>query len=282
MWQRLFVLMLAATVLWLAGCGGGSNSSSDGDMPGSEAADSDDDMLGSEATEEESFCEDWEELTSPGFRYSNNVWNKGNITDYDQCLLRRIFDDDNSQYGWNWWWPYESGNVKAYPEVIYGRKPWDSFSTTSDLPRQISSINKLQVNYEIELMAQGTYNVAFSMWVTWDNPPTPESITHEIMIWVDRTFEPHPSEFQIAQVEIDDVTYDLYLNPTFHHGGKYIAFASHIDQLTGSLNFENFLGYLIDHGHLPVDGYVTSVELGNEVIEGTGELWLRTYQVTVN
>ncbi len=233
-------------------------------------------------TSVQTFCTPNTELRSPGFIYSNNVWGRGNITDYEQCLLRRVVDG-NTLYGWRWRWPFGSGDVKAYPEVIYGHKPLGSRPlprTISDLPRRISSINQLQVNYEVEMTAQGLYNLAFSMWVTPDNPPTEENITHEIMIWVDRTFVPQLPEFQVAQVEIDDVRHDLYINPELPFG-KYIAFTSHQDQLSGTLNFEKFLDYLVDHGHLPADHYVTSVELGNEVIEGTGETWLKRYEVIV-
>ena len=233
----------------------------------------------------ETFCSDGDELTSPGFRYENNVWGKGDITDYEQCLLRRIVAG-GTQYGWRWRWPLAEGSVKAYPEVIYGHKPLGHYPlrppTTSDLPRQISSINQLQVNYEVELTASGEYNLAFEMWVTSSNPPITETITHEIMIWVDRTFEPDLPEFLVAEVTIDGVTYDLYIDPGTHIGDKYIAFASHPTQLSGTLNFEKFLAYLIDHGHLPTNHYVTSVELGNEVIQGTGELWLRNLQINVD
>ena len=225
----------------------------------------------------EAFCEDWEELRNSKFIYSNNVWGKGEITDYEQCLLKRAVGG-NTQFGWRWRWLAGSGGVKAYPEVIYGHKPWYTYSTTTDLASRISSISQLQVNYDVEMTAQGKYNLAFEMWVTSDNPPTPATITHEIMIWVDRTFEPQSSEYQVAQVEIDGFTYDLYVNPGFGNH-TYIAFASHADQFSGTLNVEKFLGYLIEHDHLTADHYVTSVELGNEVIEGTGKVWLRRFHI---
>ena len=234
----------------------------------------------------ETYCADYEELTSPGFIYSNNVWGKGGITDYEQCLLKRVFRGD-TQYGWRWRWPYGSGhNVKAYPEVIYGHKPVGirrSSSTTSDLPRRISSISELRADYEVEMTATGIYNLAFEMWVTSGDPPTPENITHEILIEVDRdrTFEPQPSDFQVGQVEIDGMTYDLYVNPESPLG-KFIVFTSHADQLGGTLDFRKFLDYLVDHSHVPADHYVTSVELGNEVIEGAGETWLKSYRITVD
>ena len=39
---------------------------------------------------------------------------------------------------------------------------------------------------------------------------------------------------------------------------------------------------MTDHAHLPADGYVASVELGNEIMNGTGELWLKSYEIRVN
>ena len=33
------------------------------------------------------FCEDWELLENDALHYMNNVWGKGYITDYEQCLF---------------------------------------------------------------------------------------------------------------------------------------------------------------------------------------------------
>ncbi len=232
----------------------------------------------------QTFCYgDGHQLRTPHFTYLNNAWGRGDITDYEQCLLKRVVGD-NTEYGWRWRWPQGTGGVKAYPEVIHGHVPWWRHPLTlSDLPRRISSINKLQVNYDVEMTVQGVYNLAFEMWLTIEKPPT-RNITHEIMIWVDRTFEPQSREFLVTQVEIDGVAYDLYINPEFGHFEspfKYIAFASHTDQFRGTLNFEKFLNYLVDNGHLTADHYVNSVELGNEVIEGTGETWIKKLQIDV-
>ena len=240
----------------------------------------------------ESRCADWAELESLDLLYHNNVWGKGDLTDYEQCLLRRNLDG-TMQYGWRWQWPDGTGHVKAYPEVIYGHKPWHATSTTPSLPVRIASVNTLSVHYAVELSAQGTYNLAFDIWVTRDNPPTPETITHEIMIWLDQTFPPQSPEFRAGQVTMDDITYDLYIRPGFDpapgnsHGLSeakihYIAFVSQGDQYRGTIDVAQFLDYLVAHDHIPADGYVASVELGNEVIAGTGELWLHSYRIEVD
>ena len=175
----------------------------------------------------EEVCRDWEELGEGGYVYVNNVWNKGSIVDYEQCVMRRVVDGEN-QYGWRWRWPSQSPavaaaaqslpsrfsspigqhhtpnhEVRAFPEVRYGHHP-HSVPTTPDLPVQISAIRQLRVDYEAYMAADGDYNLAFDLWITNDNPPTPEGTTHEVMIWVDRTdWAPSGPEHHVAEVEID-------------------------------------------------------------------------------
>ena len=41
----------------------------------------------SEATEPDAHCGDWAELADSGLVYQNNVWGKGDVTDYEQCSI---------------------------------------------------------------------------------------------------------------------------------------------------------------------------------------------------
>ena len=237
------------------------------------------------------YCRDWAKLQKADFLYENNVWGQGAISRKDrlQCLLKRVVDGE-VQYGWRWQWPRGSGDVKAYPEVIYGFKPWFTFSTTANLPRPISAIDELSVAYDIEMQARGRYNLAFDIWVTSSDRPTPSGITHEIMIWVGertRAWEPYPGK-RVKRVTIGGAAYDLYIKPhaewLMEHGAPkvaYIAFNARAAQLSGSIDVKEFLDYLTDNGHLPAEGYVASVELGNEVMHGTGEVWLKSYDISV-
>ena len=240
----------------------------------------------------DTYCRDWARLQNAGFLYENNVWGQGTIKRENrlQCLLRRVAGSE-VQYGWRWQWPRGSGEVKAYPEAIYGHKPWLSTSTTGALPRQLSEIEELSVTYDIELRAQGRYNLAFDIWVTNSDRPTPTAITHEIMIWVGERAdagEPYPGK-RVKRVMIGGAAYDLYVKShaewLTEHGAPnvvYIAFNARTARLSGGINIKQFLDYLTENGHLPADGYVASVELGNEVTHGSGELWLKTYEISIN
>ena len=244
-----------------------------------------------DAADVDTYCRDWAKLRNAGFLYENNVWGQGAISreDRTQCLLKRVVDG-KVQYGWRWQWPRGSGNVKAYPEVLYGHKPWFTFSTTAKLPRQISTINELSVAYDVEIQARGRYNLAFDVWVTNNDRPTPSAITHEIMIWVGeraRAWEPYPGK-RVKRVAVGGAAYDLTIKQhaewLTEHGAPnvvYIAFNARAAQTSGSLDVKQFLDYLTESGHLPADGYVASVELGNEVMHGTGEVWLKSYEISV-
>ena len=237
------------------------------------------------------YCRDWAKLRNAGFVYENNVWNQGAVKreHRTQCLLKRVVDG-KVQYGWRWQWPRGDGSVKAYPEVIYGHKPWFASSTTAKLPRRISTLNELSVAYDVEMQARGRYNLAFDVWVTNSDRPAPSTITHEIMIWVGeraRAWEPYPGK-RVKRVTIDDAAYDLTIKQHAEwlpeHGAPnvvYIAFNARTAQTSGSLDVKQFLDYLTENGHLPADGYVASVELGNEVMHGSGELWLKSYDISV-
>ena len=71
--------------------------------------------------------------------FNNNVWNQGSIMDFEQCILRREVDG-RDEYGWRW--PVlRPPDVRGYPEVIYGHKPWPSrcgSQTTIPLPPRAS------------------------------------------------------------------------------------------------------------------------------------------------
>ena len=238
------------------------------------------------------YCRDWAQLRDASFLYENNVWGQGESVTNDrlQCLLKRHADGE-MQYGWRWRWGRASGNVKAYPEVVYGHKPWLTFSTTPDMPRPISEINEFTVAYDVSMYAHGRYNLAFDIWVTNSDTPTPSAITHEIMIWVgDRAnaWEPYPGK-RVKSVMIGGAAYDLYIKPhaewLAEHGAPdvdYIAFNAATAQLSGGIDIKEFLDYLTENGRLPANGYVASVEFGNEVMHGSGELWLKTYEISIN
>ena len=235
-------------------------------------------------------CRGWEEWFVEDYFYYNNVWNRLDTRDYEQCIMRRTLPDlaGTVEYGWRWRWPVRRGQVKAYPEIIYGQRPWQRSSTTPELPRQIGAIAALEVDYEAYLTAEGTYNLSFDFWITSNDPPSESGITHEVMLWVDHGFRPAGQEFYVGPVRLDGALWDLYVwpervwrdaggEPTF--SGDFIALVRHRDQHVGSVDLLAIFQYLVDEGYVPAHHYLTAIEFGNETVSGTGELWLKDFRV---
>ncbi|MBN1797886.1 MAG: hypothetical protein JW822_04890 [Spirochaetales bacterium] len=223
-------------------------------------------------------CADWAEITIDEYIIQNNVWGKQNITNYEQCIYKES-PIDNFPVGWHWVWPEPPGGVKAYPEIIYGHKPWSAASTTADLPVQISAITDITAVYDITQTASGSYNLAFDVWLNDTNPPTGESITRELMIWLDREVMVPAGTYQ-ATVNIDGEAYDFY--KTEFPDWTYIAFVKQTSEFSGTTRIDLFFDYLVANGHIADTEYCSSIELGNEIVSGSGSTEFANFTVTVN
>ena len=223
-------------------------------------------------------CTGWSQLTFSEYVIENNVWGQGNINDFTQCIYR-TGSEDNTHFGWNWNWPNVNNNVKSYPEVIYGKKPWSSSSTSQALPIKIENIDQMYVDYDLNISANGSYNLAFEFWVTTDSMSSETGITTEVMIWMDRNII-NPAGDMIASVIFDGFEYKVYR--ANWDSWTYIAFLSIETQYSGTLAVHNFVHYLVDEGLLDSQEYFADFEMGNEVIYGTGQTDIQKYDVYVN
>lgn len=230
-------------------------------------------------------CEDHARIRVGDFVLHNNVWNKGDRTDYTQCVFAQS-DVYPTTFGWRWDWPGTGRQIKAYPEVMLGDSPWDNEPPTGQLPLPVSE-SDIVVTYDASIEASGNWNVALEMWLTNDPTPTEQNITDEVMIWVaEQGLVPGPPTYAI--VTIDDVKYSLHVAQGHgdESGGSaatwsYIAFYAREPQLSGTLNLRKFLDTLVENGIIEQDRYVASLELGTEVASGTGEFILSMYAVAL-
>ena len=220
------------------------------------------------------FCQDWAQQQLGPYLVENNVWGQGNITNYTQC----IYVTADSSFGWNWDWPNQGYNVKAYPEVIFGRKPWSNETTHPSLPCRIINVESLIVDFDLTMNASGNYNLAFEFWVTADSMSDDSGITTEVMIWTDQNIL-LPAGTVVAVTTIDGVSYDLYY--TAMDNWNYYAFLANSTFHQGTMNVHNFINYMIGMGYLNSSRYLASFEMGNEVIYGSGVTEVHHYSVAV-
>ncbi|MBN2193903.1 MAG: hypothetical protein JW751_13895 [Polyangiaceae bacterium] len=104
-------------------------------------------------------CSDLDELELGEFFVQNNMWGKGTLTGYEQCISKE--GEHGFPVRWHWTWPEGDANqVKGYPFIGFGQDPWRSASTTSALPRRVADLTSLSADYSLTLTAEGTYNVS--------------------------------------------------------------------------------------------------------------------------
>jgi len=224
-------------------------------------------------------CIDSIEIKLGEFILSNNTWNRGGVSNYAQCVFQ-IQKDSMFPFGWKWEWPLDGHDVKAYPEIIYGWKPWSSRSTTKALPIRISEMKEITAAYEIQMTASGRYNLAFDIWLNTSSLPAGNNISRELMIWLDRNGMMPAGSF-VENVKIAGEWYEFYIGTTSHSSWTYIAFVRINPELKGDTKIHEFVNYLVKNNHISKAEYISSIEFDNEIISGTGETLIKRYAISV-
>jgi hypothetical protein len=221
-----------------------------------------------------------------GYVLSNNIWNKGATSgQFAESIFRDVLDGV-PVFGWEWQWPSGS-DVVSYPEVIYGNKPWGpDLNLVSGFPFLVGS-RKITASFDITIEAKGIYNMAFSLWTVSSLPETKEKIVHEIMIWNFNNFG-EPVGTRRETIRIDRAVYDVFVKESQGdisgrnaNRWNYIAFAARTPMLKGKLSIDKFLDYLVGKGLLTTNEFVTSVELGSEIVEGKGKVLVKGYSISL-
>ena len=233
--------------------------------------------------------QDWARIVIPetGCSLVNNVWNKGAAgTGFEQQIFSEALDGNNV-YGWRWRAPWHLvTRVVSQPQLVCGDKPWDEpLHLNSQFPFRAGS-KKLTANFDARLDASGTYNMAFSLWAVSAMPASRSVITHEIMIWNANDGQ-KPGGAKRDSITVNGNVYDVYVEQNHSdNSGKntnhwtYVAFVARKPVLSGQLRIDAFVDYLLQRGILSHDHYLTSLEFGNEVSEGSGIVEIRKFSLS--
>ena len=229
-------------------------------------------------------CGDFETIQLGELKVENNVWNAANLpaNSFSQC----VYGYENaglSLLGWEWQFPDNARGVNAFPQLIYGWKPWQSGSTTLNLPRKVSDISRLKVTYDVEVTRNnGDYNLAFDNWINSSATITPQNIQFEFMIWEDAHELVPFGDFQ-EEVSTTNGIYRFYSGePDWEPPGSdwtYLCFQRIDSRSSGTVDIDELLGYLIDNGIVPEDSYLASLEFGNEIGNSTGRTIVKTFDI---
>ena len=212
----------------------------------------------------------------------NNTWNATNLApnSYEQCIYQY-----NNWVGWKWSYPDTAEGINAYPQLIYGKKPWHNGSTTTALPIEIDQIERLKAQYAVAISRnEGEYNLAFDNWISSAVSSRPEEILFEFMIWEDY-HEIIPFGDFIANIVTPNGTYDLYTGqPTWEPEGTnwtYVAFDRTSKRTEGTADIDLLLQYLVDQAIVPRNSYLSSIEFGTEIGNSKGYAVIKSFDISL-
>ena len=220
----------------------------------------------------------------------NNVWGKDGIVRYQQGVFSSEMNG-GEVFGWRWHWPLTDGyTVRGYPETIIGTNPW--LREKSDYFPCKTTDKKIRIDYDVSIISKGEHNFAFDIWLIKSSLSDTKNITHEIMIWMGN-YGMTPGGTKKDSVFIDGVEYGVYVWENVSLGlpegqRTYVAFVADGRYLSGSLNVHKFMEYLVEHGRsiqvvnfVTRELYIASIELGTEIVDGTGEIRFDKFDIII-
>lgn len=269
--------LLLATLVWASACSAPGGQ----DAPASDA-----ELLFGRPTASSSSPGDT--LSFPGYMLENNCWNAGALAPgtWSQSVYR--YDGGGrSLSGWRWSYPDTASGVNAYPEIIFGWKPWFGASTTTALPLQVSAVKGLKARYAatLQLDRPGAYDLAFDNWICSAAVPSPSNLKFEFMIWEDFAVM-GPFGAYVETVTTSNGVYDFYMG-TADWGAPgvtwtYLAFQRQSPRRAGTVDVDELLRYLVETGVVPSTDYLSSVEFGLEAGNCAGSCLLSAFDVTLS
>lgn len=226
----------------------------------------------------------------------NNVWNAQAAEGFDwtQCLSMRTLKG-KTQYGWYWQWPEDGDKVYAQPQITLGNSPWlDHNVVKPNYPIALNNLDNLHIDYDINISTEGELNLASTLWLTRSNTIQTKidrsSIAVEMMIWTYASddFYDSPAGENVAEITLNGIEWEVWLNKNWHDTSSqndntwtYLAFRAVEPALDTKFNAAAMLRYAIEQKYIQPNLFIADIQLGTEVMSGTGQVWLNRYQVDV-
>ncbi len=225
---------------------------------------------------------------------NNNVWNhKATELAWSQCLLSRQHEGV-TQVGWAWAWPVKQEVIFAQPQIKVGASPWQPKPSMNErFPSKIKDLKSLQLGFDVETQSSGNFNLAATLWLTREavtgDQPQPNLIATEVMVWPFATpGQSRPGGKRVDLIAIDDQKWEVWHEKNWvdvsgenDNKWSFLAFRAQKSSLKGDIDLLSLLNYAVDKGLIDKNHFVADLELGNEVMSGQGNTWVRRFQVNI-
>jgi len=242
-------------------------------------------------------CSNYGTHRTPFGNLQNNVWNEEAAGEFPwiQCIAERL-DNNETQYGWFWSWPFQkSTTIFSKPQITTGQSPWaNHLQPSPGYPLPIASLKNLTIHYDMDIRSKGDLNITTTLWVT-NSATIPaqaeiDSIVAEVVIWTYATdnFYERPSGTKIGEFAGPGQQWEVWLQKNWHgstgqtdYSWTYIAFRSKNQQLKASSDLIPILSYCFENRILEKENFIADIQLGNAILRGSGEAWLREFGVEI-
>ncbi len=205
----------------------------------------------------------------------------------NETLSGNVYLNKDGTFGWDW--QREDPTPRAgttailpiYPNVRVG----DGFgekSTSKFLPIRAGEISglKFDVAYKYLTAPSGEYNFAYEMdFGDSKRPAAGTAPKAEVMIWIHHTFGQPPDTYQ-GDFTDGINSYRLY-SWTMADGRLYFSFMMVGDPLLSSEHTVD-AKRLLDKLTLNPNWYLLGIQLGNEVLDGSGKIEIDKYSLELN
>lgn len=216
-------------------------------------------------------------------RLTTNIWG----APQGETLDCGVFLNRDKTFGWYWSRQNPQMNQgesfvhPIYPNVRIGASPLEK-SNARQFPIKVGDLKALSfdVTYEYPALPTGAYNLSYEMFFSDTKTSGPNLVPKaEVMIWIHRTFT-QPANAYEGDFSDGNNSYLLY-SWVNSDGTTYSSFIMKGDpQLQGQHTVD--AKALLDQLHLDPAWYMLGVQLGSEIVNGTGRIQINKLNVNVN
>jgi hypothetical protein len=227
----------------------------------------------------------WDRIQYGEYLVENATWNVQAVK--SKWTETIFYDTLKGSMGWKWDFSGEKDEPntyigKTYPEIIFGRKPFNIYqTTTSRLPTKLT-LAGFRLEYEYYAKAIGVYNTTTDISFTDNENPDSKNIRAKMMIWFDHQNIPFFESENLKQVTIGGLHHKVFVD-TAHIGpeGKwvFIALLPNSFPLKGELNLKEYFDYFLSVDALKPEWHLSSIEVGSEISSGKGEITFKRFIV---
>jgi Ca2+-binding RTX toxin-like protein len=221
-----------------------------------------------------------------GWYVHNNVFNAAGLVEGKDYAIESHFNLKNMTDGTSFSWEFplatdQFPTIRAFPELIFGHSPLNSAPTNPTdkaavFPFTVGSISSFVADHDLSYGGNlGGFNVAYDIWLASSATGGKESITNEVMIWV------HKGAFDAYGTQIGTYTDAQGNTAKIYHKDTYTAVVFDKELPAAVIDIGKILQHLGTLGIVKDSEYVRSVELGAEVVSGSGTLVFNNFDLKV-